>query len=257
MLFDWFTVAAQVFNFLVLVWLLQHFLYKPILHAIDEREKRVAAEIANADRKTADAKKESDELKQQKRELDNQRAAILTRATEEANAEREHILDNARKAATALTAKQRDTFQQEEENLHVSINNRTRQEVFAIARKTLTDLSETSLEERMVGVLMRKLQNLAEEEKESLIAAFKATDNPVIVHTAFDIPVSQRSTVESAVKDLAGKELQVRFATKPNLISGIEMTVDGQKVAWSIADYLTSLDARVNEIVQGADSHGA
>ena len=35
MLIDWFTVAAQVVNFLVLMWLLKRFLYKPIVYAID------------------------------------------------------------------------------------------------------------------------------------------------------------------------------------------------------------------------------
>jgi F-type H+-transporting ATPase subunit b len=51
MLIDWFTVGAQALNFLILVWLLKRFLYKPILHAIDEREKRIAAELADADAK--------------------------------------------------------------------------------------------------------------------------------------------------------------------------------------------------------------
>jgi len=45
MLIDWFTVGAQIVNFLILVWLLQHFLYKPILNAIDAREKRIAANL--------------------------------------------------------------------------------------------------------------------------------------------------------------------------------------------------------------------
>ena len=42
MLIDWFTVAAQAVNFLLLVWLLKRFLHKPVLAAIDEREKRIA-----------------------------------------------------------------------------------------------------------------------------------------------------------------------------------------------------------------------
>ena len=43
MLIDWFTVGAQGINFVILVWLLKHFLYKPILGAIDAREKHIAA----------------------------------------------------------------------------------------------------------------------------------------------------------------------------------------------------------------------
>ena len=48
MLIDWFTVGAQAVNFIILVWLLKRFLYKPILNAIDAREKRIATELAAA-----------------------------------------------------------------------------------------------------------------------------------------------------------------------------------------------------------------
>ena len=42
---DWFTVAAQTINFLVLMWLLKRFLYKPILNAIAAREKNIADQL--------------------------------------------------------------------------------------------------------------------------------------------------------------------------------------------------------------------
>ena len=48
---DWFTVLVQAINFLILVWLLKRFLYKPILHAIDEREKGIATQLADVEAK--------------------------------------------------------------------------------------------------------------------------------------------------------------------------------------------------------------
>ena len=57
MLIDWFTIAAQALNFLILVWLMKRFLYKPILNAIDAREKRIATELADADAKRAEARR--------------------------------------------------------------------------------------------------------------------------------------------------------------------------------------------------------
>jgi hypothetical protein len=54
MLIDWFTVGAQIVNFLILVWLLKHFLYKPILNAIDAREKRIAGDGFTADHRFVD-----------------------------------------------------------------------------------------------------------------------------------------------------------------------------------------------------------
>ena len=57
MLIDWFTVVAQALNFLILVWLLKRFLYKPMLDAIDAREKRIATQLADADAKKAAAQR--------------------------------------------------------------------------------------------------------------------------------------------------------------------------------------------------------
>src|ERR1035437_2718162 len=102
MLIDWFTVAAQAVTFLILVWLMKRFLYKPILHAIDEREKRIATELANADAKKAEAQKEHDEFERKNAEFDQQRAALLSKATDEAKAERQRLLDEARNAAADL-----------------------------------------------------------------------------------------------------------------------------------------------------------
>jgi F-type H+-transporting ATPase subunit b len=74
MLIDWFTVGAQALNFLILVWLMKRFLYKPVLAAIDAREKRIAAELADAETKKTDAKKERDEFQKKNDEFDQQRA---------------------------------------------------------------------------------------------------------------------------------------------------------------------------------------
>jgi F-type H+-transporting ATPase subunit b len=73
MLIDWFTVVAQIINFLILVWLLKRFLYKPILNAIDAREKKIAKELADADAKKAEALKEREEFQHKNEELDQQR----------------------------------------------------------------------------------------------------------------------------------------------------------------------------------------
>ena len=73
MLIDWFTVIAQVVNFLILVWLMKRYLYQPILKALDAREQRIAAELADADAKRAEALAEREEFKRKNDEFDRQR----------------------------------------------------------------------------------------------------------------------------------------------------------------------------------------
>ncbi|MBF0549502.1 MAG: F0F1 ATP synthase subunit B [Deltaproteobacteria bacterium] len=253
MLFDWFTIVAQALNFFILVWLMKRFLYKPIRHAIDEREKRIATALADADAKRAEAQKERDEFQHKNEEFDRQRAALWTQATDEAQAERQRLLDEARKAAASLSAKRQETLRNEQHNLHQAIGRRTQQEVFAIARKVLADLAETSLEERMVDVFVRRLRELSGEEKETLTSALKESSSPVIVRTTFDLSPAQCDSTTGAIKETLGEATQIQFKTSPDLISGIELTTNGHKVAWSIADYLASLETGIDELLKEKD----
>jgi len=250
MLIDWFTVCAQALNFLILVWLMKRFLYKPILDAIDGREKKIAAELADANAKKAEAQKDRDDFQHKNEEFDKQRAALMSKATDEANAERQRLLDEARKAADTLSAKRQEALKSEAHSLDQAITRRTRQEVFAIARKALTDLATTSLEERMGEVFNRRLRTLDGKAKETVAAALKSSSEPAIVSSAFDLPADQRAAIQNALNETFSAEVRVRFETAPDLISGVELTANGQKMGWSIADYLTSMEKGVGELLK-------
>ncbi|BBL64591.1 ATP synthase B chain [Methanosarcina mazei TMA] len=247
MLIDWFTVVAQVVNFLILVWLLKHFLYKPILNAVDAREKKVADELKNADAKEAEAQKEKEEFKHKNEDFDQQRNALLNKAKEEAKAKRQQLFEEVRKDASDLRAKQQEALRNDEQNLSQEIGRRTQQEVFNIARKVLTDMAGTSLEERAVDVFAQRLRNLKDEEKKQLASALSASSSQMLIRTAFDLPQAQRDSIKKTIKETLGIETQPKFETAPDLVSGIELTTDGQKVAWSIANYLTLMQKSIDE----------
>lgn len=250
MLIDWFTVIAQVLNFLILVWLLKRFLYRPILNAIDAREKKVADKLADADAKEAEAKKEKEEFRRKNEEFDQQRAALLSMAKDEAKAESQQLLEEARKEASDLRLKQQESLRNDKQDLNQAINLRTQQEVFAIARKVLKDLAGTSLEERTVDVFAQRLRKLDRDKKDKLVSALGISSSPVFVRTAFDLTLAQRDMVKKTIKETLGIEVQARFETVPDLVSGIELTANGQKVSWNIAGYLSSLEKSIDELLK-------
>lgn len=250
MLIDWFTVIAQAANFLILVWLLKRFLYQPILNALNAREKRIAAELADADAKRAEARMEREEYQRKNDEFEQQRAELLNKAAGEAAAERQRLFGAARKDADALRDKQQEQLRSEYQSLREEIARRTRTEVFAIARKALLELAGASLEERMVEVFVRRMRELDAEEQKRLASLLQAADTPVLVRSAFELPPAQRALIETVVRDMFDSKAPARFEVVPDLVSGIELTLQGQKIAWSIADYLASLEKGVNELLK-------
>jgi F-type H+-transporting ATPase subunit b len=257
MLIDWFTVGAQALNFLILVWLLRRFLYKPILNAIDAREKRIAAELADADAKKAAAQKERDDFQQKNKVFDEQRGALLATAVNEANAERERLLEEARKAAAGLRERQGSAMRTEQASLGDEISRRTTDEVFEIARKALGDLATVSLEERMGEVFTRRLREMDGKAKDALAAALRTSAEPALVRSAFDLGDKQRSAIQNALNETFSADVRVRFEIAPDTVCGIELTAAGQKVAWSIADYLASLKKKVGALLEARSNPAA
>jgi F-type H+-transporting ATPase subunit b len=236
-----------------LVWLLKRFLYQPILDAIDAREKLIASELTDADAKKAEAQKERDEFRRKNDEFDQQRTALLGKATDEARAERKRLLDDARQAADALAAKRQEALRSEQRNLSEALSRRASAEVFAIARKALSDLATTSLEERMGEVFTRRLREMDDMAKTILGEALKSASASALVRSAFDLPAEQRAAIQNAVNETFSADIRLDFETAPDLVSGIELVTSGQKLGWSIADYLASLEEGVDELLKEKD----
>lgn len=250
MLFDWFTVGAQTLNFLILVWLMKRFLYKPILDAIDAREKRIALALADAAAKQAEAQKERDEFQKKNEDFDRQRNDLLGKVRDEIKTERQRLLDEAQQAADALRVKRQDALASEMQNVHQDIARRSREEVFAIAQKVLTDLAGTTLEERMGEVFTRRLRELDAEAKAGLAKALNTSSGSVQVRSAFELPPAQRAAMQRALNETFASDIQIRFDTTPDVISGIELTANGWKLAWNIADFLASLEQSIGELIK-------
>jgi F-type H+-transporting ATPase subunit b len=248
---DWFTVIAQIINFLILVWLLKRFLYKPILNAIDEREKKIASELEDAKQKEEKAEKEKAEFKQKNNSFNSERKKLMDKAVEEANEKSQELLEDARNEAEALRSKLEKISKEAQENLNHNIAQKTQQEVFAITRKTLADLASLDLEEQAVHLFIKRLNELKKEEKNHFVEKFKSGSNQILVQSAFDLSEKQQTEIKNSVAKIIKNETQFQFKTIPELIGGIELISNGFKMSWSISEYLNSLQKSISEMMKG------
>jgi F-type H+-transporting ATPase subunit b len=249
MLIDWFTVGAQLLNFLILVWLLKRFLYKPVRAAIDAREKRIAGELANAASKLTDAQKQHDEFDRKNQAFDAERGALLAKATQQSKEERARLLEQARTEADALRVTYASALSADGALLGRQVSRLAQREVFAIARKTLSDLASANLEERIGELFTRRLRTMDAKPKALLAAALRDSPEPALLRTGFELPAAERATLQDALNVAFSAEVRVRFVTVPDEVCGIELSANGQKLSWSIADYLDTLEQQLSALV--------
>ena len=146
MLSDWFTVGAQIFNFLVLVWLLKGFAYRRILRAIDERESRIAAQLADAATREAQAREHLAASEAKLAEFEQQRETMLTEARADAEQQHAAMLTSAREGVQVLEAKWREDVDRDRQTFIEGLRRRVGSETMQIARRVIADLTGNELE---------------------------------------------------------------------------------------------------------------
>jgi F-type H+-transporting ATPase subunit b len=105
------------------------------------------------------------------------------------------------------------------------------------------------LEASACEVFTQRLRALAGADRDTLAAAFKSTDNCALVRSAFALAPPQRAAIQKAVNETFSIAASLQFDTAPELVGGIELSAHGQKFAWSISDYLASMERGVTELL--------
>lgn len=247
---DWFTVAAQAINFLLLVWLMKRFLYKPVLRAIDAREKRIEEQLADARAQKMEALEEKEEFQRKNEIFDQERTELMNAAAEEAKSEKIRLLEEARASAEELQAKWREGLEKDASRLEEDFQSRVRKDVFFIVRKTLSDLAGEELEGKIIDLFLRRLEAMDEETRTSLAPVSKDPDGSVQLRTAFPLTEKQQKRIAQEVKRLFALKGEPKFTVEEDLLAGIELSAKGQKISWTIDDYLLSLRESVEDLMK-------
>ena len=92
-------VFWTVVNFLILVFLLAKFAWKPIIKALDEREEKIKNDISSAQAARDEAQKIQKEMEAKLEDISNQSIQKLKEAQAIADGEKQKILDEANKQA--------------------------------------------------------------------------------------------------------------------------------------------------------------
>jgi F-type H+-transporting ATPase subunit b len=239
---DWLTVAAQIVNFLVLVWLLQHFLYGPVTRAMARREERIADRVESARAREAAAEHEREELQARKERLVAEGDAILDDAREDAAAEKQRLLDEARAEVDDARERWHRQLRDEQDDFLRQLRRDTTEGFAALARKAFSDLADATLEDRMVETLGARLSRLDEAERD----AFRAAGD-LEVSTGFGLDEDRRERLTALVREHLDTDAEPGFEQDPELVCGIALTAGGRRLAWSLEDYLDDFERRLAE----------
>lgn len=242
---DWFTFIAQIVNFLILVALLRHFLYKPVMRAMDKREEKIASRLEEGRRAKEEAEEEKAALRQEREELEKKRRQGLEDAEQEARERREALLDEARQEVEETREAWRRSVEEDSEAFLEDLRQKAGEEILSVLRSALQDLSGRALEDRIIEVFEERLRKLEDGEKDKIRAAAAKSEGGLRISSAFELPEKRRERLRTALDEALDSPGEVRFETEADTLCGLELHTDGWKAGWSLDTYLDRLEERL------------
>jgi len=218
---DGWTLLLQAVNFLILVWLLRRFLYRPVLAVIAERQaatERVRSE-AEAARQSAEAARRS--LEEQRTALPAERDRLIAAARTEAEAERAALLEKARDEADHALAEARSRLAEERAQALEALQRHAAELGTELAARLLRDAPATALTIPLLDEACAAVEALSVEQRHALADGI----DPVPVRLAIAAPLPDGATARTRERLAAalGRPVALESVEDPSLIAGVEL----------------------------------
>lgn len=244
---DWLTVAAQIVNFLVLVWLLQRFLYTPITRAMERREQRIKDRLDEADQKRQEAENEAQAYRDKQAELEQGRDRILADAREAADQERKALEHEARNDVAARRQEWLEQLEAQRETFLSELRRRSTEQFYALARRALADLADSDLEEQIALGFVRQMESLDKSTREKIANGYAKANDTVRIRSRFDLSANAKRQITKTIHERFGKDVRTEYEMDEDVACGIELKAGSQTVMWSLASYLDGFESAVDQ----------
>lgn len=236
MLIDWFTVIAQIVNFLILVWLLKRFLYKRILDAIAARENGIAAGLAEAEAKEKEAGRQLALYRENLSGIERAREEMLAQARADAESMRATMLDSARQQVRALDAQWKEVLDREREAFLVDLRRRAAGRILDIARRTVAGLAGVEVERCAAEMFLEKVRSLDGDCWKHI------GHGAVSVRSTCELSAELRDRIRGAIGARVETPVTVTFERAEGIGLGLELRANGWQIGWNSESYLEALE---------------
>ncbi len=247
----WFTYSAQIINFLILVWLLKRFLYRPVLQTIEKREQGFTLREKEAGKVEAEALELLEDYHQRLSALENSREIMMGQVREEVTEWKSEQIEQAKEEVAEARQRWHSAYQRERERILRTMKEGVGIEVQEMTRTLLRELANCDLESVMIDVFLKRFA----ESPEGLSRFRKSMmpDHRLRIRSAF--PISEDS--QKRMMHLLNEQSETRsglidkceLIIDTDLICGIELVYGDHRWSWSLAQSLDELEHHLESLL--------
>ncbi len=238
---SWSTFVLELINFLVLLWILKHFLYKPVLDVIAKRRAAIEKTRAEAEALHTDAEKLQEQYQSRLADWSRERQKARDDLAREIEAERARKISDMQSELQQEREKARVAeIRRESDALHKTEETALMQAA-TFATRLLEKSAGPEVEDRLAGMVIDELSRLSRDRVEEIRKSFEQTPGEIQVISAFPLSDHHRQGLEKAMTKLAGSDVVLRFGQDKGLLAGLRITVGAWVLSANLQDELKGM----------------
>lgn len=247
MIIDWFTVLVQIFNFLVLVYILKYFLYKPIFEAIDRRKQEIENSIRRAEKKEAEASAFEEEYQRKKSELEGQERRIVDEANAKASLFLKEKIAEMEKDIKDLKNKRIEKIHKDEEEFRENLLELFKKTVFKLTSKVFEELAGRAFEEGIFETFLFYLREELPKIKDKI-----SDESTVKLISTQELNIEQKKQFQT-ICDSEIHRAKYQYLIREENIAGVKLFIQGFELPWCVENSLRTLEEEFSESLQHTD----
>lgn len=236
--FSWSTFLLEIINFVVLVWILKQFLFKPVMAVVTRRRTSIEEQLAESqrlhDESTALKSEYKNRLANWEQEFQLERAKLM----KELNAERMSKLAQLKETLAQEREKARVAVSRQRTEATRKIEYQALQQSAQFASSLLRQASGPELENRLLDILLNDLSTLSSEDTAALRLQWGESPETITITSAYTLPENKRQELERVLTTVTRLSLPVFYHQNTELIAGLSITIGAWRLHANIRDDL-------------------
>lgn len=222
---DWTTFVLEIINFLVLVWILQHFLYRPVMNVVAQRRAAIAHSLQEAQAAQEQAAALKAQYENRLADWQQEREAARQQLRDEIEAERQKLTAQLQTELAEQGRKEQALAARRNETLLREARHQARLLSEQFAAKLLTRLAGPAVEGQLLEMLLEDLAALPEAQRKNLAAAQRDAQAPLPVISAFALNDAQRQRLVAALQKTLAAPVACEFRADPAVLAGVSVHI--------------------------------
>ena len=235
---NWSTFLLEIFNFLVLVWILKRFLYQPVLNVITRRRATIENQLAEAKQLHADSDALKEQYEHRLADWEQERQKAMDKLRLELEENRLRQLENLKAELAEEEKKNQVARSRQDKQLIREIEQRALQQGAEFASRLLAEASGPELENRLFDLLLDGLTALSADQINILSNKWGESPERILVFSAYPLAENKRHQLEETLSRVTGLSCSVFYEQDAKLLAGLNITIGAWVLQLNVRDEL-------------------